>query len=303
MTSLVCENEVISAKTLSQLSLKTIEEDSKVKHLSEEVTTIYSVETLELLFRGDGSSLTSLVCEKEGISATASLPFCIEASAEDAKLENLAREFPTSTSIETLELLFQTPVSTPRSEVSLEDEQIKIEAFDQESTASSSLTSVTSIWSEITNISLLPSLSIISIASLSSNCSSDYAVASRGGSSLSSHDSMSINSDEDNVNVKPKVDLKKYRTWGDLTSIVGNELGYDADTLGTTVVCAEAKKVDDRPDSEIDQPGIDRMIATDDMSTQSLSLPSRRRHRIRRRLSNIKKSVSSVLSKLCCFCF
>ena len=128
---------------------------------------------------------------------------------------------------------------------------------------------------------------------LSSNSSSDYPETSRGGGNLSSHDSNSINSDEDNVDVKSKVDLRRYRTWGDLTSIVGNEIGYDADTE------AKDKEADDLPECEIDE-----LQENDDIDASSPQpLPSRRRrHELRRRLSNIKKSVRSTLSKLCCFC-
>ena len=187
------------------------------------------------------------------------------ANPSDAEVENLSEEIPTNASTENLELLFRTPFPSPRSEISLEDEHIIVEASDQESIASSSLTSVTSIWSEITDISSLSSsFSTISITSLSSNSSSDYPETSRGGSSLSSHDSLSIKS----------------------------ELGYDADT--------EAMDKDDLPECQINE-----LTDIHDIDAQSSRpLPSRqRRHGLQRRLINIKKSVSSTLSKLCCFCF
>ena len=190
--------------------------------------------------------------------------------------------------------MFQTP------EVSLEDKQANIEVPDEETNTLTSLTSVSSFTSMKSFTSATSIWSSLSSVSISSCSSSGYPDTPRSQNSLSSHNSLSINSDEENVDFEPNVTLIRTRSY--LTSIAVNELGDDFATSIAPVVKTEATNNEtDETDSqrEIDQHRFDGMAITDDVGQSSF--PSRRR--LRRRLSSLKKSVSSALSKLCYFCW
>ena len=261
--SFVCET-----KTPLQLFLEMPIEYPKGRYSGKKVAASSSDDPLP--FKVDVSSLNSLVYKNKNITnTTVPSQFCLEAFTEDLKAE-----IPTSTSTETLALLFQAPdVPSLRSEIPLKHEQVNFEASDKETNTLSSLTSVSSFTSIKSFTSATSIWSSFSSVSISSSSSCGYPDTPPSQNSLSSLDSFSINSDEVE---KSKVAVKLLRTWSYLTSIAENELGYNLATSIAPLVRTEAmNKINGLSQGEIDQHRLDKMATTDDVDQSPL--PSRRR--------------------------